>query len=590
MLIKLSPILRLLLLALTVAWGSLHTAAGQTVDDGQVAANVPSAATAYHILHQTDTTLKVKLERVSLGSRGVRYYVYEYPSVAPDGESVTISGVILAPLDIVSGDVPCDGVIMFNHHTLGNPSQAPSQGDLEMPSAMLANPLKPNYIIVMSDYIGYGSSIDRPAAYLCGDTNARNCLDGLLAARRLLSDQQIAQGKYLFNIGYSQGATESMYAAKLCDMEPKYQGIVFDKTFAGGGLLDTRKALEEYVSRDECDAINDVAMFLISINEWHHMGIKYSDLFKEPIASYIEKAIKTKNKGDLGIYGLDSLHQLLQPAYMNPSSAPAKALSAKLDEIAITNGWKPNLDRQYFIEHSRHDNYVPVQCARTMITWMRQQGFKPSIVPGKSSLQTNMLVFKLNHQQSAIVWTVQTMAAIQFWPVLYYEGEQNRFYREVVHDLNLMKLIKYLESWGIDLRKIIRQSNSRTFVKDINDAITDGTLEPEGSMRQLSAMRRASFFEILGQITGVLGKLGLTLTDFYEMLEDSGITLVDIADVVAYLTSSPDASRSLAASSSLPTEADGTEPTLYLPRLYEQTLVDWLRTAGINVDDMIWAW
>lgn len=584
MFVSLPPILQKSLLALLAGWGALLTAGAQSVGGVPSAANVPSATNTYHILHQTDTALKVKLEGVSLGSRSVRHYVYEYPSVDPDGQPVTISGVILAPTDIVSGDVPCDGIILFNHHTLGNPSQAPSHGELEMPSVMLANPLKPNYIIVMSDYIGYGSSIDRPAAYLCGDTNARNILDGLLAARQLFSDHHIAQGKYLFNMGYSQGATESMYAAKLCDMEPKYQGIVIDKTFVGGGLLDTKGALAEYVRRDECDAINDVAMFLIANNEWRHMGIKYSDLFKEPVASNVEKAIRTKNKGDLGIYGLDSLHQLLQPAYMNPSSAPAKALDAKLGEIAITNGWKPNLNRQYFIEHSRHDNYVPVQCARPMISWMKQQGFKPSIVPGESSLQTNMLVFKLNHQQSAIVWAVQTMAAIQFWPVLYYEGEQNRFYREVVHVLNLMKLIKYLESWGIDLRKIVRQGNSRAFVRDVNEAIAKGTLEAGGSVRQLSGMRRASFFDILGQITGVLKKLGLTLTDFYEMLEDSGIKLLDIVDVIVYLTNSPDASRSLAETSTLPTELVSPEAMLFLPRLYEQTLVDWLHAAGVNVE------
>ena len=191
---------------------------------------------SYNILVERDTTVKTKLGGISFGSRDVKYIVYEYPSTDPDGQAVTISGVIMAPSDIVNGTTPCDGIVMFNHPTIGSLEDAPSQGGdgLEPFSLALSNPLKPNYIIIGSDYIGYGSSVSHPAAYLCGDTNARNCLDGLLAAQKLLDDKQISQGKYLFNVGYSQGGTESMFAAKLTDTVDKYKGIRFDKTFSGG--------------------------------------------------------------------------------------------------------------------------------------------------------------------------------------------------------------------------------------------------------------------------------------------------------------------------------------------------------------------
>ena len=438
-----------------------------------------SAQNAYKILSECDTTVKAKIEKVTLGSRDVRHFVYEYPSKDGDGQPVTISGIVMVPADIANGTTPCDGIILFNHHTIGGPEQAPSQGELDVPSGILANPLKPNYIIVMSDYIGYGSSIDHQIAYLCGDTNARNCLDGLLAARQLLDDKQIPQGRFLFNMGYSQGGTESMYIAKLRDMEYKDRGITFDKTFSGGGMLDCEEAYSAYVEKDQCDAINDVAMFLISVNENCHLGIDYHDLFKEPLASHVQEVIETKSKSVLsriGVSDLDSLHQLLQPAYMDWKSDEYKALKAKLAEIKITNGWEPDTTQRYFIEHSRHDNYVPVKCARTIIPWMKSKGFKPSLVPGKTNLQTNTVVFKLKHQPSAAIWFVQTMAAVQAWPVIYYEGEQNRYYHDVVKDLNLMKVVKFLESLGIDLRKMFNTSQAQAFV---------------------AAPRRASFFDLL---------------------------------------------------------------------------------------------
>ena len=521
----------------------------------------------YNILSECDTTVKAKISSVSLGSREVRHFVYEYPSTDADKQPVTISGIVMVPADIANGSTPCDGIILFNHHTIGGPEQAPSQGGLDVPSGILANPLKPNYIIVMSDYIGYGSSIDHKVAYLCGDTNARNSLDGLLAARQLLSDKQIPQGRFLFNMGYSQGGTESMYIAKLRDMEYKDRGITFDKTFSGGGMLDCEEAYSAYVEKDQCDAINDVAMFLISVNENCHLGIDYHDLFQEPLASHVQEVIKTKSKSvlsDIGVSKLDSLHQLLQPDYLDKRSDAYKKLRAKLAEIKITNGWEPDTTQNYFIEHSRHDNYVPIKCGRAIIPWMKDKGFKASLVPGKTRLQTNTIVFKLKHQPSAAVWFIQTMAAVQAWPVIYYEGEQNRYYHDVVKDLNLMKVVKFLESMGIDLRKMFASSKARTF---------------------RAAPNRANFLEVLAQIQDTLAKVDLTIYDVIEMINDSGITAQDIMEVYNYIKESD-------ASSARETVRLGehVEVPVYLLRQYEKTLADWLVLGGIDVQYDQWGW
>lgn len=526
-----------------------------------------TAQNSYKILSECDTTVKARIERVTLGSRDVRHFVYEYPSKDGDGQPVTISGIVMVPADIANGTTPCDGIILFNHHTIGGPEQAPSQGELDVPSGILANPLKPNYIIVMSDYIGYGSSIDHQTAYLCGDTNARNCLDGLLAARQLLDDKQIPQGRFLFNMGYSQGGTESMYIAKLRDMEYKDRGITFDKTFSGGGMLDCEEAYSAYVDKDQCDDINDVAMFLISVNENCHLGIDYHDLFKEPLASHVQEVIETKSKSvfsRIGVSDLDSLHKLLQPAYMDWRSDEYKALKAKLAEIKITNGWEPDTTQRYFIEHSRHDNYVPVKCARAIIPWMKSKGFTPSLVPGKTNLQTNTIVFKLKHQPSAAVWFVQTMAAVQAWPVLYYEGEQNRYYHNVVKDLNLMKVVKFLKSLGIDLRKMFNTSEARAFV---------------------AAPRRASFFDLLQQIQDALAKVDLTIYDVIEMILDAGITPEDIMAVYNYIknTDAPSARETVSI-------GEHVEAPVYLLRQYEQTLADWLLLGGVDVRYDQWGW
>lgn len=541
---------------------------------------------SYNILAERDTTVKAQLSGLTLGSREVKHIVYEYPSTDPDGQPVNISGVIMIPSDVVNGQTPCDGIIMYNHYTVGNVEDAPSQGGdgLTAISAMISNPLKPNYIIVASDYIGYGSSVSHPAAYLCGDTNARNCLDGLLAARKLLEDKQIPQGKYLFNIGFSQGGTESMFAAKLTDTDDKYKGIRFDKTYSGGGPLDYETIYRAYVERDDCEDVADVVFFLINVNENCHLGIDYAQLFKEPMASKAIEFFNSKNKGvvaEIGVTSMKKISEVLQPAYMDLSSPESKALQAALKNISVTEGWEPDLTKKYYIEHSRHDNYVPIQSVRGIIPWMTDKGFKPTIVPGKSNLQTATLVFKLKHQQSGIVWAIQTMAAIQFWPVVYYEDEQNHYYHEVVKDLNLMKVVKTLESWGIDLHKIVNDGgNAPAFNVMLEEEIANGTIDPNGSAAQLlRAPHRANF---LTQLMDILAKVDLTLQDAYEMLSDSGITISDILEVYNYIMSGNGGAAPEI------TLEQNVEAPLYLLRSYEQQLATWYMLAGYDVNYNAW--
>jgi hypothetical protein len=535
----------------------------------------------YTILAEADTTIKTRAGDVTLYSRDVRRYVYEYPSKDVDGQPVTISGVIIIPAEIANGTTPCDGIMLFNRATLSSPEEAPSTGKAQLLNGLIANPLKPNYILIMSDFIGYGSSIDRFMFYHSGDVNARNSLDGLLAARQLLTDKQIPMGKYLFNLGFSQGGSESLYVAKLRDMEYKDKGVTFTKTFAGGGPTDYAVAYREYVKKDYCEDRKDVIMMMISCVENCHMNIDYHDLFKEPLASGVGEFIRTKSKstlGDLGVTIDGNLSDLIQPAYMDLESDKAKAFIAELEKINLMKDWDIDLTQRYFIEHSRHDNYVPIQCVRAIIPWMTEKGFTPSLVPGKTNLQTNTLVFKLNHTLSAIVWLIQTVAAIQVWPVVYYEGAQNRYYHDIVKDLNLMKVIKTLEKWGINLRKMINDNSAPQLDVLLSEGFEDGTIDPNGSVAQPIGGSNRGILDLVPGLADILSKVDLTPDDLEEMLTDSGITMVDLLQAYLYLKSSdaPENTDVLGMEESL-------EAPLYLMRYYERELSNWFLLGGFDV-------
>lgn len=527
--------------------------------------------TSYKIVMENDTSIRAFIDTIpiTMGRRDVHRIHYEYTSTDADGKPLTISGLILIPSEIYSRTVPCDGVILYNHYTHSDAKAAPTLRGEDLSQCIIANPLKPNYILVMSDYIGLGASADRPQAFLCGSINARNSLDGLLAARQLMSDRNIDQGKYLFNIGYSQGGSEAMFVAKTRDNEYRDKGIVFDKTFSGGGPLNLDKAYTEIVKQATSSYVPGIVLMIVSLNETYHLGLDYTKVFMEPLASHIgEWVLEKKYHTDAlkTFLNTDSLKHVLQPAYLDTSSEEAQVIRNKLKEISLTEGWNIDNTQKFFITHSRHDNCTPIQSVRSVFSWMKEQGFKPSIVPGKTNLQTNTALFKMGHDATAVTWFIQTAAAMQLWPVMYYEGEQNRYYNSMVKDLDLMKVIKTLESWGIDLRKIIRDVTS-----------TDGS----------GSGQAPDFFSILAKVNTALGKVDLDISALYEMLDDSGINITDLMAVYNYLTTAPSGAKGDISTvdevydSIKNMELDG---PAYLLRQYEMTLAKWFISAGIEVE------
>lgn len=530
---------------------------------GLVALTVQAQDNIYDIKFERDTTIGLKVSGIPLGSRDIHLIHYEYGSKDVEGQDVTISGSVWVPQNVYDGSAPCDGVILYNHFTHTKATEQPSIYGEEVCNGLLASPLKPNYILVISDYIGFGPSLDRPQAYLCGETNARNSLDGLLAARQIMNDKQIPQGKYLFNLGYSQGGTETMYVAKLRDKEYKDKGVTFDKTFAGGGPFDFEKAYTEMVKAKRTSFAAGIVLMLVSLNENYNLGLDYKKMFLEPLASNIDEWITSKKYGSYEVcdkIGRDSLKYFVQPEYLDIESDAAKVLREKLKEISLTKDWEMDPEQHYFLQHSRHDTYVGIQSGRCIIDYMKGYDYMPSLVPGKTGLQTNMITFKVDHLISGAIWGVQTAAALQLWPVLYYEGEQNCYYNDVVKDLNLLKAIKLLESLGIDIRKLMTSGNSGT----------------------------ASIFEVLAKIQEMLAKVDLTITDFLEMITDSGISAQDIVDAYNYLNENPDAEAVQGTDTvSVPVQATA---ALQLMHLYEQTLATWLLTGGIDVHYDMWGW
>ncbi len=453
---------------------------------------------------------------------------YVYPSTDPFGESITLSGTMLIPSEIWSGEAKSEGILMMNHYTKFHRDEAPTISNGELENMLLANPLKPNYIIVESDFYGFGTTVRFQQAFLQGLANARASLDGLLAAQSLLRELGFDYGPLCFNIGYSSAGYDALAAQKLRDIEYADR-ISFDKTFSGGGPSDVCEAYRQYVIKDRT-AYNAVPLLLmVSTNETQKLNLDYKDVFQPEVASRIDELIFSKSYSSWPVcdaIGRDKLvSEILSGPYCNLSSIESQNIQDILRGFNMTNDdWTPDPSQRIYLFHSRGDDYVPIESARPMVAFLKSKGMEPSIIPGRTNFQTNFVVRNMGHLSATLIYFVQTLSAIQAWPQMYTDNQLNPTYQKIVGaDIDLVGTLRQLDAMGFDCRSVISQLQERLSALGQSD-IAQGI--------DLSKITQAT--------EDVLNQMGFTKEELLEMAEDSGIDITKtIVDFIIYMSENP---------------------------------------------------
>lgn len=164
----------------------------------------------------------------------------EYNTTGVDGKQVTVSGVIAIP----EGTISYEHLLSIQHGTL-DMEDAPSK-QLFYYEMM---PVVSGHIVVMADYLGYGSSQtpDRQHPYLHNKLTGTACADMIEAAREYLKYKSITENDDDIELlGYSQGGQATI--ATLLELEERGQAESIRGVYAGGGVYDLINTLEVFTS------------------------------------------------------------------------------------------------------------------------------------------------------------------------------------------------------------------------------------------------------------------------------------------------------------------------------------------------------
>lgn len=353
----------------------------------------------------TDTTSEyyAEYENCKKNWSGMIYYNVEYPSKDASGNSITVSGrVYLRKQNVEQKQVK--GIILYNHYTITSEAECPSEDTQHVMSLLT----KDGYAVIMPDYVGFGSTADKPQAYLHEESTAGQCVDMLLCTRLWLSSRGITDGNADYNIGYSQGGAVAIAVEKYA--EQYYPNTIrFKTTFAGGGPYDVYDTYQDIIRSGTTSYPVEIPLMVVGMNSAYNMNLDYSKVFKEPLLSKYEKWVMSKSYTTTYInaaMGTDSISRLLQPAFLDSTDTQNILFTEALKKNSLNRGWTFTGTSPILLFHSTNDVVVPPLNVDKMYEKLRSDGYT----------DTNLTLIKAPmgaHTQAGIYFFVKCYSLIE---------------------------------------------------------------------------------------------------------------------------------------------------------------------------------
>ena len=337
-------------------------------------------------------------------------YVFNYPSVDPFGKPCTLSGVISVNKSLINDDKPFNGILLYNHFTIYETTQAPSRGAVEFPTGAALT----DFIVVAPDYYGFGITEKEPQAYCISRANGRASLDAYLAAKRLIEDLKVKKGDDFIIAGYSEGAQTTM--GVLREISERHPEIKVKRAFAGDGPYDINSMFDAITTGDT-EMPSTVCNVLYAYNHFFRLGYGIHDYLKDPVAKHFdewflskkykrraldEELIKTKKTSDI-----------CTEAVLDASSPLSLRFKTAFNKDALTSGWTPRSDFDIMLFHDTKDDVVPVENFYAMSKFLKNHGIKTEEFVGEYSSESIKELGATNHETSALTFFLRIIAWIR---------------------------------------------------------------------------------------------------------------------------------------------------------------------------------
>ena len=363
-----------------------------------------------------DLAKRVAAESGAAGSELTwRSVCFNYWSTDEQGKDVKLSARAYWPC-LGDRNLNPANILLCPHYTITSNAECPT-----LTNTFEAMFLCSDNLLILPDYIGFGTSADRVQPYINHNIGAQNCIDALTAGYKVFRSKTEANvpGDFkLCIVGASQGAGNALAVHKWLDTHPDFADTWhFAYSFCCAGPYSPMVTFEEYFEQemitDPCVIPLTLKAMLAAypdiLGRWTEDDF-YSENYLNGLKSDIDQMIASK-KYSLGTinnlffdhYSSEGqsvkdvkLPDILSADALNRDSELCKALFQCLADNDLTRGWSPV--HPIYLTHDRTDDVVPFANAEAVT----------AAFPDKATLTATNL--GSGHLGSCVMWFLVNMS------------------------------------------------------------------------------------------------------------------------------------------------------------------------------------
>jgi pimeloyl-ACP methyl ester carboxylesterase len=323
---------------------------------------------------------------------GVWVYKISYKTKYKN-KDVIASGVVCVPMTETAEPFP---ILSFQNGTNTLNSKAPSMNIDDEDFLLIQAVASMGYIVVIPDYLGFGTSSDMFHPYLEKASTVQSILDMYGAVKEMAAPKYLDLNltKDIYLMGYSQGAWASL--ALHHEIETKHSAHYNLKgTAAGGGAYDLSTLIDFIMGQTSYPMPVYLGYLFHSYIETGSVSFSYNDIFNAPYANAMPGLYNGLRDG---VYINNQLTDKINELFMQDFRTNYKTgekystLRAALKANSV-EPWKTT--KPIFMRHGTNDSYVPLFQSLNMYEGFVEKGVEEGIVNyGAIPLQ--------NHNEAAI--------------------------------------------------------------------------------------------------------------------------------------------------------------------------------------------
>jgi hypothetical protein len=292
----------------------------------------------------------------------IKVYKVNYKT-AFEGDSIIASGLLAVPVPLKNSDA--FPMLSYQHSTITTNSESPTSNPLGDNTAMATYMASTGFVVMIPDYIGFGSSSSQFHPYMIKKYTVNAILDFIRASKEFIATEKPCRiNDKLFLSGYSQGGGATLAALSAIENITDNNDLVVTASGCGAGIYDLNDFRSWMVSQLKYDQPFMIAYILESFKMYANLKIDDSLVFSNEFASLIPGMIDGVRSGDEmnAMFGTLHVGELFNNNFEKDSAAFNKdttysQLRAAFAENSVP-AWK-NLNSEVTLYYGKNDMVVP---------------------------------------------------------------------------------------------------------------------------------------------------------------------------------------------------------------------------------------